>query len=203
MASLVAHTSGFRSFSSRAINLFLTRKTTAKVGVLTGVAVGYYMNTTSCQPDFANDGSGGSGSPFRPSGFNWKSSIGGGGGGNGKDDPIEKLIEIWGPEVQKLGFGGVMGICTAVAVKRIGSQAAYAGGLIFLLLQGLAYKGYISIDFKKIQSDATKSIDANGDGKFDTSDLLLYWAEFKKIMQYNLPGGGGFAAGFALGLRYF
>lgn len=95
-----------------------------------------------------------------------------------------------------------MGICTGIAMKRIGNGAAAAIGVGFICLQGLSYAGYIKIDFGKVQKDVTKLVDANGDGKVDSSDLKLYWNKLQDVLSYNLPGASGFSAGVVMGLYW-
>jgi FUN14 domain-containing protein 1 len=53
--------------------------------------------------------------------------------------------------LSQLGFGGLMGICTGVAMKRIGNGAAAIIGVGFICLQGLSYMGYITVDYNKVR----------------------------------------------------
>jgi uncharacterized membrane protein (Fun14 family) len=101
-----------------------------------------------------------------------------------------------------LGFGGLMGICTGVAMKRIGNKMAAVIGTGFIVLQSMAYLGYIQIDYGKVTKDATKLVDQDGDGNLTSKDLKILWEKFKDILSYNLPSGAGFASGFFLG-AYF
>ena len=45
-------------------------------------------------------------------------------------------------------------------------------------------------------------LDADGDGKLDTNDLLIYWKQLKDMLSHSLPSSSGFATGFAIGLYY-
>lgn len=87
-------------------------------------------------------------------------------------------------------------------MKKLGNEMAYVIGLAFIGLQALSYYGYITIDYKKIKEEATKTVDLDKDGKLTTKDLKYIWAEVKKILTYNLPGAGGFSAGLAMGLYF-
>ena len=51
------------------------------------------------------------------------------------------------------------------AIKTISKAAALGVGCIFILLQVLAWYGYIDIKWGKIQKDAIASIDTDNDGK--------------------------------------
>jgi uncharacterized membrane protein (Fun14 family) len=95
-----------------------------------------------------------------------------------------------------------MGICSAVALKRVSRAAATVVGLAFAALQGLSYYGYIKIDYAKVNGDFQKVLDLNGDGVLDEKDLHSAWEETKRILAYNLPDVGSFSAGFLLGLKY-
>ena len=132
-------------------------------------------------------------------GSSWKGG-GGGGGGGGGDDPMEKLIEMAYGQVSNIGFGGLMGICSGVAFKRVGTAMATGIGMCFAGLQLLSYFGYIKIDFEKVKDDAKKISDLNKDGKLDSKDLIVGWNKVKDVLGTNLPGMGGFSAGFAMGL---
>lgn len=95
-----------------------------------------------------------------------------------------------------------MGICTGVAMKRIGNGAAAAIGGAFICLQGLSYMGFIKIDYGKVSEHASKLLDADGDGKLTTNDAVVLWNKVKEVFSYNLPGASGFSAGVALGLLF-
>jgi len=127
----------------------------------------------------------------------------GGSGTGGNSDPFGGILEKYGNELQRLGLGGIVGICAAVAMKRIGHEAAYVLGLGFLGLQALSYMGYIQIDYKKFTNDVKAKLDTDGDGKLTTKDLMHYWNKFVDIATYNVPGAGGYSAGFLIGLYMF
>ena len=52
-------------------------------------------------------------------------------------------------------------------------------GVVFIGLQVLQYQGYINIDFLAVQQQIIETLDADGDGKFDTKDLKvsLIWVK--------------------------
>jgi uncharacterized membrane protein (Fun14 family) len=122
---------------------------------------------------------------------------------NSPTDPVEKLIQQVFPMVAPLGMGGLFGLATAVAMKRLGEKVAYVVGLSFIGLQALSYAGYIKIDFMKLNNDAQKIIDADADGKITANDFIAMWRKIKDVMTTQLPGAGGFSAGFAMGLYLF
>mmetsp|Transcript_30898 Transcript_30898/g.71206 ORF Transcript_30898/g.71206 Transcript_30898/m.71206 type:complete len:82 (+) Transcript_30898:514-759(+) len=78
---------------------------------------------------------------------------------------------------------------------------AVAFGSVFVLLQGLSYAGYIQVNQAKMQKDVEKMLDLNDDGKIDVQDGEMVYKKVMSVLQYNMPAGGGFAAGFVGGLR--
>ncbi len=96
-----------------------------------------------------------------------------------------------------------MGACSGAALKRASREVAYTIGLAFGGLQVLAYLGYISIDYNKLEQDASKVLDVNGDGKVDEKDLEGLWSKVQSVLAFHLPQAGSFATGLALGFYYF
>jgi uncharacterized membrane protein (Fun14 family) len=95
--------------------------------------------------------------------------------------------------VAQLGFGGMAGVCVGYTAKKIAKLAALLLGLLFLLVQLLASYGYISIDWNAVERSAHEVwIDPSG---VTLTDRL--WA----MLTHNLPFGGAFIAGFALGFK--
>jgi uncharacterized membrane protein (Fun14 family) len=70
-----------------------------------------------------------------------------------------------------------------------------------MALQTLAYNGYITVNHANLKKDVEKILDLNDDGKINREDQLLVAEKLMKVLQYNLPGGSGFVAGFVGGLR--
>ena len=68
-------------------------------------------------------------------------------------------------------------------------------------LQTLSYHGYIKVDHVKIKESFDDFLDLNDDGKIDKEDAKEAKTKLLKVLQFNMPAGGGFAAGFVGGLR--
>eukprot|EP01031_Cornospumella_fuschlensis_P036147 gene36147-43841_t len=122
-------------------------------------------------------------------------------GGQG-GDPLQRLVGHYAGVLQQLGFSGFMGVCSALALKKISRQAAVAVGLAFGGLQLLAYLGYVRVDYQKVNDDAQRALDVTGDGKFDEQDLRVLSGRLTELLQQGLPAAGAFSAGFGLGLYY-
>ena len=74
-------------------------------------------------------------------------------------------------------------------------------GTGFVALQSLQYSGYIKVDHSAIKSSVEGMMDLNKDGKVDQGDMEQASGKLMEVLQFNMPGGGGFAAGFVGGIR--
>eukprot|EP00903_Cladosiphon_okamuranus_P019487 g17920.t1 len=131
-----------------------------------------------------------------------RGAIGGGGGGadDEKDDAVSKLIDKYGDQMGEVGFGGVVGFCSGYALMKVGKIVAFVIGLGFIVTQGLNYTGVVTIKWEKAEVKFKKLMDTNSDGKLNKEDVKAYWKRIKTALTHNLPAGGGFTGGFALGL---
>jgi uncharacterized membrane protein (Fun14 family) len=71
----------------------------------------------------------------------------------------------------------------------------------FVVLQSLQYSGYVQVDHGKLRKDMERILDLDQDGKVGQDDVKIGYDKIMKILEYNLPAGSGFAAGFLGGLR--
>mmetsp|Transcript_29352 Transcript_29352/g.71541 ORF Transcript_29352/g.71541 Transcript_29352/m.71541 type:complete len:116 (-) Transcript_29352:229-576(-) len=114
-------------------------------------------------------------------------------------DGVKMMIMHIGKEIT---FGGLMGACAGYATKQVAKQVAYAIGLFFIGVQVLAYNDVIKIPYSDLSKKFQKTLDLNDDDKLDADDLIIVWNKVKKVLAHGLPNAAGFAAGFALGLRF-
>jgi hypothetical protein len=77
----------------------------------------------------------------------------------------------------------------------------YFQGMGFVALQTLQYSGYIQVDHGKLRKDVESMFDLDKDGQLDHDDAQVAYAKILSVLQYNMPAGGGFGAGFLGGLR--
>jgi uncharacterized membrane protein (Fun14 family) len=92
-----------------------------------------------------------------------------------------------------LGFGGVAGAIVGYTAKKLTKLMALALGLLFITIQTLVYLKFVSVDWNAVQSTAEHVWkDAQGVTLADRA-----W----EVISANLPFGGGFIAGFALGFK--
>ncbi|KAL7489311.1 hypothetical protein ACHAW6_014903 [Cyclotella cf. meneghiniana] len=119
-----------------------------------------------------------------------------------EDDKVNALIEKCSPILKKLTFSSFMGYCGGLTAKKVGRGMAIVIGIAFFGLQGLAYNGFINVDWKKVQDSAVSVVDTNNDGTIDADDLKTYWSKLKRILSSNLPDASGFSLGFFYGLTH-
>merc|ERR1719291_876449 len=92
-------------------------------------------------------------------------------------------------------MGSILGFTSGFALKKISSGAAVIFGGLFAIQQGLAYAGYVNVNWKKVEADLTTLLDVNKDGKIDEKDYGVAYKKVLEVLQYNGAGcGGGFTA---------
>eukprot|EP00434_Breviolum_minutum_P004887 symbB.v1.2.004312.t1/scaffold188.1/size279614/1 len=87
-----------------------------------------------------------------------------------------------------------------VALRTVGRVAAVGVGCTFCVIQGLAYHGYIEVNWRALEKDYLKMLDKDGDGQVGAGDLAHVWQKTVDCLAFNLPAGMGFTAGLAYGL---
>lgn len=99
------------------------------------------------------------------------------------------MDRIW-PIAGGLGLGGLLGWCAAYALKTIGRVLGCLLGVVFILLQVLAYYGIAEIHWSRVTELVPPEEVASG-----------FFHGLWKILTYNLPFTAGFAAGFWRGMK--
>jgi len=97
-----------------------------------------------------------------------------------------------GPILGTLGVGGLLGYGAGLAVKSVSRLLGCALGVVFILMQLLAYYGFAEWHWGAIAN----TVSGPGATAVHTVTGGLW-----KILTYNLPFTGGFAGGFYLALR--
>lgn len=126
----------------------------------------------------------------------------------GKDDDasaeqvVDMIIASFGKVASRMGFGGACGFCAGYAVQQVSKIVAMWLGLIFVLLQTLAYYDYIEIKWAKLKKALTSLVDTDGDGEFSAKDMKTVLMGCFKVLKHNLPQASSFAPGFYYGLRF-
>jgi uncharacterized membrane protein (Fun14 family) len=97
------------------------------------------------------------------------------------------------PYVEQIGFGAVAGFAVGYALKKLGKLAAIALGLVFILIQTLAYQGFLTVNWGEVQ--------ARVDPLFERDSLSSAWERLVEVLTYNLPFAGAFVPSLVLGFR--
>lgn len=103
------------------------------------------------------------------------------------------LNQLLNSSIAPLGFGGAAGAMVGYAAKKLSKLAAILLGVLFITLQILAHMGFIQIQWGSVQSTAAAAW-KNPEG---TTLADHAW----QIITVNLPFGGGFITGFAIGFK--
>mmetsp|Transcript_3136 Transcript_3136/g.4850 ORF Transcript_3136/g.4850 Transcript_3136/m.4850 type:complete len:189 (-) Transcript_3136:140-706(-) len=101
----------------------------------------------------------------------------------------------------KVGYGFLAGYSSGFCLKRVSRTLAFIMGGIFMVVQGLAYNGYLKVNHIQIKKDIEELLDINKDGQIDSLDFKAVYSKLSGVLSYNMPTGGGFAAGLLMGLR--
>ena len=102
-------------------------------------------------------------------------------------------LEVLGPYIQQISFGFVAGFVVGYAFKKVGKMLAIALGLIFILLQVLAYYGFITINWATVQDRVNPIL--------EQESLKSIWQNILAILTYNISFAAAFIPAFIIGLK--
>ena len=106
---------------------------------------------------------------------------------------VEVDLESWWPVISQLGVGGVAGFAVGYALKKVGKLLAVAVGLLFVVVQLLAYQGFLTVNWGEVE--------ARVDPLLRTDSLGGAWESLLAILTHNLVFAGAFVPGLVWGLR--
>ena len=101
--------------------------------------------------------------------------------------------DLFSGALGELGFGGAAGLVVGYAAKKLTKLVAIGLGLLFITVQVLAHQGWITVNWTAVQSTA------EGVWTDPAGQTLAH--RLWDIITANLPFGGGFVTGFALGFK--
>lgn len=107
------------------------------------------------------------------------------------DQTITNAEDIWSPAIFRLGFSFFVGFAIAYAVRTFVKFSLIALGMFFLLLFGMQYAGFITVEWGMIQQRYEES----------QSWISAQFSSFKDFVTGELPSAGLFATGFVVGFR--
>lgn len=105
--------------------------------------------------------------------------------------------------VKEFSTSSVLGMCVAVAAKKLSRDVMYTVGVAVIGLQALNHFGYVTINWNAIEKDVVRAVDQDGDEKISKEDAMRLMTKFLKVMQKGMPNAAGFTAGFYVGLKLF
>ena len=76
-----------------------------------------------------------------------------------EDSSFNAMLAAYKPLLQKLTLSSFMGYCSAITAKRVGKSLAFVAGLGFITLQCLVHKGFVDVDWKKVEKSVVGVID--------------------------------------------
>lgn len=111
---------------------------------------------------------------------------------NGSEEKAEEVLSrsLIGSLPEQISVGLVLGVATGYATKRIGKALLLIVGGEIIVLQYLAFKGWLDVHWRKIAEDLTPTVNRN------MFDRLL------SILTYRLPFTSSFTAGLYAGLKF-
>ena len=102
-------------------------------------------------------------------------------------------LQTVAPYLEQLGLGLVAGFVAGYAFKKLGKLVAVAVGALFIVLQVLAFQGFVTIHWGEVQ--------ARVDPLLQAESLNAAWSGLLTILTYNLTFAGGFVPAFIVGMR--
>jgi uncharacterized membrane protein (Fun14 family) len=100
-------------------------------------------------------------------------------------------------------IGGVTGFCAGFVAKKVSTVALFFLGSTFCVFQLAATQGYIEINWDKLENDVAVVIEKGKQTDMETGNPEDYINKLAPLLLENGTGtGGGFAAGFVLGVRH-
>jgi len=106
---------------------------------------------------------------------------------------VNEVQELLSGPWATLGFGGVAGAAVGYTAKKVTKLAALLLGALFIAVQLLVYWDFIDVHWETVQSTAQ--------GVWQDSQGVTLAERAWHVISANLPFGGGFVAGFALGFK--
>lgn len=97
------------------------------------------------------------------------------------------------PYLQQLTFGAVAGFMVGYALKKVGKVVAIAIGLVFVLIQVLAYYGFVSVNWGEVQE--------RFDPLLEASSLNRAWKGLVSLLTYNVTFAAAFVPALVIGLK--
>lgn len=97
------------------------------------------------------------------------------------------------PYLQQLTFGAVAGFLVGYALKKVGKVVAIGIGILFVLIQVLAYYGFVSVNWVQVQE--------RFDPLLEPASLNQAWKSLVSLLTYNVTFAAAFVPALVIGLK--
>lgn len=111
----------------------------------------------------------------------------------------DEVLQNAGAFGAHLGFGSIAGYAAGKAMRAGTNMGLALAGAGFIGAQMLQSRGYISVDWVKVETEVRAALDVDGDGALTAKDASIAWDTVVDSLRVGVPGGTGFAAGAAAG----
>ena len=103
-------------------------------------------------------------------------------------------MPIWAQMTGKLGVGSILGYCAGNFLKQISDEIILYGGLATLLIGGLHYMRWITINWRQIDADLLQVVE-----KVKQTKEEGFFQRLQARIVRVAPLLGGFSSGFYFG----
>ena len=107
-------------------------------------------------------------------------------------DELPTLEQMW-PWIEQIGFGVIAGFVTGYALKKAGKLLAIVLGVIFVVVQLLAWAGFVTVNWGAVQD--------NVEPLLHNESLQSGWAQLVELLTHNIPFAASFIPGLVYGLK--
>ena len=102
-------------------------------------------------------------------------------------------LETIAPYLQQLSFGALAGFVAGYAVKKVGKFVAFALGILFIILQILAYYGFVTVNWVEVQDRVNPYL--------ESESLNTLWQGLVNVLTHNITFAAAFIPGLIIGIR--
>ena len=119
--------------------------------------------------------------------------------GRGLIPTTEEVLQNAGAFGAHLGFGSIAWYAAGKAMRAGTNIGLVLAGAGFITAQMLQQRGYIQVDWNKVENEVRAVLDVDGDGELTTTDASIAWDGIVDSLRVGVPGSAGFAAGALAG----
>eukprot|EP01112_Ceratiomyxa_fruticulosa_P020801 TRINITY_DN7189_c0_g1_i1.p1 TRINITY_DN7189_c0_g1~~TRINITY_DN7189_c0_g1_i1.p1 ORF type:complete len:206 (-),score=28.96 TRINITY_DN7189_c0_g1_i1:259-876(-) len=111
-----------------------------------------------------------------------------------KREPDDSLLKVVTDIAGESSLGGVLGFSAGYALKKVGKIFVFGVGALFVIIQILASRGYLSVNWLRVAQKSEPHLTKEGQKKMARGLFA--------ILLHDFPLKAGFVSGFVLGWKY-